>query len=124
MTDNAHELTTRESRLARRLRRLFHIERAGGFERRPAEIVWRLIGRRGQLVDELIRLDAARRTLAAPTTAALDVAIGKLAHEVREAHARCAARIEAIDDELAQRRAAGGTTGLRDGASGRLLGQG
>ena len=124
MSDGVHNLTERESRVARRLYRLFRIERAGGFERRPIEIARQLIDRRGRLIDELIRLDAERRSLVGPDTVALDAALGKLAREVYEAQARCTTRIEAIGDELARRRSAGGVTGLRGGTAGRLLGQG
>jgi len=124
MSNRARELTERESRVARRLYRLFRIERAGGFERRPIEIARRLIDRRGRLINELIQLDAERRSLVGPDTLELDASLGSLAREVYEAQARCTARIEAIGDELVRRRSAGGVTGLRGSAGGQLLGQG
>jgi len=124
MTDGAGELALRESRAAGRLGRLFRIERAGRFARRPVEIVWRLIGRRARLVDELMRLDAARRLLAAPIPAELDAAIGELAREVDQSRALCVARVGTLGGELERRRGAGTATGLRDRGDGRLLGSG
>jgi hypothetical protein len=124
MSDNAQRLIERESRTARRLRRLFRIERAGAFERRPIEIARQMIDRRGRLIDDLIRLDAERRLMLGEPTQELDTVMGTLAREVYEAQMRCTARIEAIGDELLQRRSPGAVTGLRDSTSGRLLGHG
>jgi hypothetical protein len=124
MSERAQDLAMRESRTARRLGRLFRIERAGRLAGRPGEIAWRLIERRARLVDELMRLDAARRPLAAPVPAELTAAIGDLAREVRRSQAECVARIEALQHELEQRRGAPRASGLRDrAAGGRLLGQ-
>jgi hypothetical protein len=124
MSDADIELATRESRAARRLGRLLRIERAGRFERQPVETSWRLIGRRARLIDELMRLDAARRSLAAPASPELDAAIRELAGEVDRLHVRCVLRLDALGDEIRGRRGEGMATGLRDGVDGRLLGRG
>ncbi|HWD58906.1 MAG TPA: hypothetical protein VG308_11535 [Stellaceae bacterium] len=123
-SDDTTRLMTREYRAARRLARLFRIERAGGLARRPPEIAKRLVARRGRLVDELARLEAQRRALAPWTIVELDLAMGALAREVDSAERWCLGRLAELGDELARRRGAGGTTGLRDGAAGQLLGHG
>jgi hypothetical protein len=124
MTETGSTSELIESRAARRLGRLFRIERVGCFERRPIETVWRLIRRRARLVDELIRLDSERRSQAAPGSVELGVAIGELAGEVDRSQRRCVDRISALAGELRRQQAGGIATGLRDGADGRLLGHG
>jgi hypothetical protein len=124
MSNAATQLALVQIRTVRRLGRLFRVERTGRLERRPFEVSQRLIGRRAGLVDELVRLDAARRSLAVPPSDELSAAIRDLAGEVDRLQALCAARIEALTLELRQRRGAGQATGLRDGAGGRILGSG
>jgi len=124
MTDNRSDLTMQESRAARRLARLFRIERSDRVERWRNEALWRLIGRRRRLLDELIRLDVERRSLAAPLSPELGTAIGELALEVSQLRKLSLARIEALGGELRRRQGAGLATGLRDSAAGRLLGRG
>jgi len=124
MIDDATALLRREYRTARRLARLFHIERTGGFARLPAETVRRLIDRRGAVIDELVRLDARRLSLAPQSTGDLDIAMGALASEVGWAERRCRELLAELGAELEQRRGIGSATGLRDGADGRLLGRG
>ena len=124
MIDDATALLRREYRTARRLARLFHIERTGSFARLPAETVRRLIDRRGAVIDELVRLDARRLSLAPQSTGDLDIAMGALASEVGWAERRCRELLAELGAELEQRRGIGSATGLRDGADGRLLGRG
>jgi hypothetical protein len=124
MNDGAGELARREQQAARRLARLFRMERSGHFARRSAETVRRLVERRGHLVDELARLDARRQSLAPWITIELDLAIGALAKEVERAKESCLKRLAELGAELDQRHGAGSATGLRDSANGRLLGQG
>ena len=124
MTDDATALLNRECRVARRLARLFRIERSGGFRRRPFATVRRLIERRGAVVDELMRLDAKRLSLAPWATANLDIAIGVLAREVDRSEQRCRVLLAELGAELERRRGIGTATGLRDGGDGRLLGSG
>ena len=124
MSDAAVALLRQEQRAARRLARLFRIERAGRFSGRPAETVRRLIERRGRLADELAALDARRQSLARRTTVELDLAIGALAQEVECTERWCVERLAEIRAELARRRGAGTATGLRDRVDGQLLGRG
>jgi predicted transcriptional regulator len=124
MADDRSDLTMLERRAARRLARLFRIGRSERGERRPIEAEWRLIRWRRQLLEELIRLDTRRRSLAAPLSPELDAAIDELAREVRQSQPHCRARIETLGGELRQRQGGGAATGLRDSADGRLLGRG
>jgi len=123
MLDQATPLARKECRLARRLARLFRIERTGGLTRRPRDIARRIVDRRAQLIDELVRLEECRRSLEPWTLPELDVAMGILAREVRSTEQHCLERLAEIGDELRRRRGIGIRTGLRDGTSGQLLGR-
>lgn len=122
MIDDATVVIRQEYRTARRLARLFRIERSGGFARLPPELTQRLAKRRGEVIDELIRLDAKRMSLAPWATADLDIAMGALAREVDRAEQRCRELLAELGAELERRRGLGRATGLRDGVDGRLLG--
>ncbi len=124
MTDPGTDMTIRESRAARRLGRLFKIERAGGFDRRPVATVRRLIERRGALVTELLLLDGTRRSHASPRSAELEQVLGELAREVNQSLHDSETRVERLGTDLRLRRSDGVSTGVRDGASGHLLGRG
>ena len=124
MNDDAAMLVRQEYRAACRLARLFRIERSGRFFGRSSETVRRLIERRGHLVDELTRMDAARRSLVPRKPTELDRAMGELAKEVGSAERRCLELLAELGEELRRRRKAGAATGLRDGAAGQLLGHG
>lgn len=119
------DLAIRESRAARRLGRLFRLERAGAFARWPAETVWRLIARRGTLVAELSELERQRAGAAASPLPELEAALGELAREVELSRERAEALVAELGAELRARRSAGVATGLRDdGGQSRLLGHG
>jgi hypothetical protein len=124
MTDTETNAMIRECRLARRLGRLFRIEHGGGLERRPAETVGRLIERRGLLVEELMRLEANRRSFNPWVSTELDLAMGILARAVGVLTPLTEARAERLFSELRLRRGAGIASGLRDRADGRALGHG
>jgi hypothetical protein len=113
-----------ESRTVRRLSRLFRIERAGGFERRAAPTVRRLIARRRGLIERLIASDLGRRPSRAARAARLDAALSDLAGEVRQSQEFAAIRLERLEAELRLRRGDGPATGIREGAGGHLLGSG
>jgi hypothetical protein len=121
MIEAVPDLEARERRLARRLSRLFRIERAGGFDRRSAATVRRLIDRRGALIDALIALERRRGS---GRSVALHQAMAELSREVRQAREQAEARIADLRVELGLRRGAGPPTGLRSGTSGRLIGWG
>lgn len=108
-------------RIARRLSRLFRIERSGGFDRRPAETVRRMIERRDALIDALIAFQ--RRHEEAPSPALLR-SLAELADEARYAQEYAEAQVVRLRAELGLRRGDGRPTGLRGGAEGQLLGRG
>lgn len=124
MAGSRPDSTQREARTARRLGRLFRIERAGGFVRRTAETVWRLIERRGALAAELGCIERARRAAAAPSSPELDGALRELAAEICRSRDDAEARVAVLRAELDQRRGRGAATGLRSPGAGRLLGSG
>ncbi len=124
MVDEANELVRTEYRLARRLSRLFRIERTGRLSRRPADMAARLVARRGGLVDELMRLDQRRRSLTPSSLPELDDAMTALAREVGSGEQWCHERLAELEAELDRRRGIGTATGLRDSGAGQLLGRG
>ena len=124
MADAASDLAIAEYRMARRLARLFRIERTGPMARRPRDVADRLIDRRGTLIERLMRLEYERRAAALRPLPELDAAMSALAAEIDGAERFCLDRLAVLDAELARRRGRGTATGLRDGVAGQLLGQG
>jgi hypothetical protein len=124
MVDPGTELMRRELLVARRLARLFRFERSGRVWRWPADTVRRLIDRRGRLIDELTRLEERRRSLTPWALDDLDLTMGALAREVEQGEQRCLELLAELGARLNRLRGQGTATGLRDGASGRLLGRG
>jgi hypothetical protein len=112
----------RESRIARRLERLFRIERRGGFARLPAPTLHRLTERRARLIEALAELERARRAAHPARSPALDPALAGLAEEVSRSLPLATGQVEALRAELEQWH--GGTSGLRDSSGNRLLGRG
>jgi len=124
MIGTGTDMIAREARAARRLGRLFKIERAGGFDRRPTATVCHLLERRGALVAELLLLDGMRRSLPSPHSTELEQALLELESEVRQSLHHSQSRMERLWTDLRLRRGAGPPTGIRDSAAGRLLGRG
>lgn len=124
MTGATQDSITIERRAAQRLGRLFRVERGGGFERHPIATVERLVARRGTLVEELLRLDHARRAERRPLPAALRQAMGELKSEIEQSLAVAEARCEGLRAELRLLNGEGLPTGVRDNRSGRLIGRG
>jgi hypothetical protein len=122
MSEGATESARVEIHAARRLARLFRIERRGGFERRPVTIVSKLIERRGALAAALLRMDRRRRAAAVRPTAALKQALAELADEVQRALPQAQARLEQIGKDLRLSRGEGWPTGIRDSNNGHPLG--
>lgn len=113
-----------EYRLARRLSRLFRVERAGRFERHAAVAARRLIERRGRLIEALIATEQRRREAALPPPRALHEALLALADEARRSGAAAADRLTRVQRELRLRRAGAPGSGMRGAPAGRLLGRG
>jgi len=124
MVDPGTELMRRELLVARRLARLFRLERSGRMRRWPADTVRQLIDRRAGLIDELARLEQRRRSLNPWTLDELDLMMGALAREVEQGEQRCLEFLAELGARLSGLRGQGTATGLRHGAGGRLLGRG
>jgi hypothetical protein len=124
MIDERTALTRRECQAAQRLARLFRVERSGRLERRPTAITRQLTDRRETLIEELLCLEARRRSLQPRTPPELDLAMRTLAKEVECSEQRCLERLAELGAELQARRGAAVLTGLRDGSVGQLLGRG
>jgi hypothetical protein len=124
MSDEAAELMRRELGAARRLARLFCVERSGRLWRLRAEIWQRLAERRAAVLDEIIQLENRRRGLVPEIPEELDRTMCALAIEVRRSEQRCRERLAELGAALRQLNGAGGATGLRDSGGGRLLGRG
>ena len=114
----------RQSRLVRRLGRLFRAERTGVFSRRPAETAWRLIARRGELMAELTRAERRHREERVPPSPDLREALRELAAEVALSRTYGETLVAGLGLELRARRGEAAPSGLRDGGGGRLLGRG
>src|SRR5665213_1466119 len=99
-------LMRQEVRAARRLARLFRIERAGRLGRRRRETARLFVERRGVLIDELLRLEARRRSVAPGIPTELDLAMGALRLEVDRAEQSCLALLARLETELGRRRGA------------------
>lgn len=117
------DLASAESRIARRLVRLFRIERVGGFDRWGAATAGCLIARRGELVEELLDLDQLRRSLAVPRPPDLQCALAALSQEVDLAAVRARTRAEQIAADLSCRLGDSPPSGMRDSGNGHLLGK-
>jgi hypothetical protein len=124
MLEQKRDIVAHESYLARRVGELFRLECAGCLARRPAEVVRRLLDRRGELIDALIRADAARRNLQIPISPELKRTVEMLWQEVGMARREADARLDALRDSLAIALGDGIPSGVRGVASGRILGQG
>jgi len=114
-----------KARIARRLGRLFRLERAGAFSRRSAETAWRLIARRGELMAELIP------DRASPPRGA-GAGVGRF-REQRSTNWPPRSRLSrtygetlvaGLGAELRARRGETAPSGLRHSGGGRLLGRG
>ena len=123
MTESGTGLHRREAAVAHRLRRLFTAERTNGFDRQPAATTWRIIERRGAVIEELQKLDDLRRALSPSRSVQLDRALRELAQEVSRASKDATGRLEQIGDDLRVRRGQSMSTGIRGGSDGRLLGR-
>jgi len=124
MIDPVADLMHKEMLLARRLARLFCAERSGRLTRRPVAAMRALIDRRAVLIEELIRLEERRRSLAPWVPDELELTMAALTRETERGTQRCLEVLAEIGAGLARLRGEGTATGLRDSADGRLLGRG
>jgi hypothetical protein len=113
-------------RIALRLARLFRIERVGRLEQRSAATAWRLIERRGILIDVLIAAQQQGRlhVAAAMYPQAFHRALSELRWEVGQCRPVAERRLHEVAVELRLRRgAAAAPSGLRRSVGGQLLGR-
>lgn len=124
MAENERDIVAHESYLARRIVRLFRIERVGRLSRRSHELMQRLLDRRGELIDALVRIDAARRQLRLPVSPELQQAAERLWQESGDARRAADARLDQLHTDLLIARGHGIPSGIRGSATGRILGRG
>jgi hypothetical protein len=110
-----------QCRAARRLARLFRIERLGGFDRWPADDVGGLVQRRGVIIAELLALVLAPAGSPARSPE-LDAVLRELSLEVERSRVTAQERYDTLAAELHYRRSEH-PTGIRDSA-GQLIGRG
>ncbi|MGH7072892.1 MAG: hypothetical protein ACREFD_01645 [Stellaceae bacterium] len=118
------DLPDHERRLARRIERLFRLERHGAWARRSREVAARLTTRRGDLIAALVRADAMRRTLTLPPSDEMQTAMAALWDEVARARGSADARLRQLESELRIASGEGIASGARGSSAGRLLGKG
>lgn len=118
------DIVARESQLARRVGRLFRFECAGRLARYSSDIERRLQDRRGELIETLIRTDRARRDSQIPISAELQRAAEALWQEIGAARRATDVRLEQLRANLAIALGDGASSGVRNSATGRILGQG
>jgi hypothetical protein len=118
------DLTTLECRAARRLTRLFRIERNGDFTRWPIETWRQLLHRRSAVIDEVLHLEKKRRTHATLIPAELGDALAELSREVARSRALAETRVALLAEELSRRHGQSPATGIRANLAGQLLGRG
>jgi hypothetical protein len=124
MPDNERDILAHEGHLARRVGRLFRMERVGRLIGRSEELTRRLRDRRGELIDALIRTDAARRHLGIPISPELQRAIEALWRESGDTKRDADARLDRLRADLLMARGDGIPSGIRGGAGGRIIAQG
>ncbi len=122
MSESGRSLIDCEARIARRLSRLFRIERNGGFERSPFAIVKKVVDRRGMLVEVLMTIDSKRRSVGALPSQELEAALTDLSREAERTWDRAHARLEQIGNDLRLSRGEGLATGIRTSTAGHNLG--
>ncbi len=109
-------------RLARRLVRLFRIERGGRLDRRPVATARHLIARRGALIAALVAGDEPGRSGGTRGLPALDDALRELAFEIGRCRPPAEQRFQELAAELRLRHGETTASGLRRDGGGRLLG--
>jgi hypothetical protein len=122
VTEKGPESVDRQSRAARRLARLFRIERNGGFERWPPAVSRQLIERRGQLIEAMLT-DLKRQAIVAQPSAEVDRALAHLSREIEGAVDHVRAQLQQIGKDLRLSRGEGLPSGIRNSPGGHPLGK-
>jgi hypothetical protein len=124
MPDRERDIVAHESHLARRIARLFRMERVGRLIGRSQELTQRLRDRRGELIDALMRTDAARRNLRILISPELQRAVEALWRESGDAKRDADARLDRLRADLLMARGEGIPSGIRGSAAGRIIARG
>jgi hypothetical protein len=124
MAETDRNIVAHENYLLRRLSRLFRAEREGRLSGRRNGVGERLVRRRGDLIEALLRTDAARRALRLPISPELRRAAASLAAEAAQSRHTADARLQQLRDDLLIARGDGIPTGIRGAAGGRIIGRG
>ncbi|HEY7992350.1 MAG TPA: hypothetical protein VID77_13255 [Stellaceae bacterium] len=124
MAGGERDIVTHESLLARRIGFLFRLEHVPALARRPASLAQRLRQRRGELIETLMRADAARRALHLPVSAELQQAVEMLWREAGAARRDADARLDLLRADLLRARGDGVPSGVRNAAQGRVIATG
>jgi len=120
MAEAATDSALEACRVARHLTRLFRWERAGGFARRRADVVDRLLQRRHTLVTTFLGIGTGRGS----RSAALREAVNELAREIAQSRRDAEDRLGQLRLELRLVRGEGMASGLRGCSGGRVIGRG
>jgi hypothetical protein len=123
MSDSPSDATGIEMRAARRLARLFRIERRGALGRRAAALAARLVERRAALIAALVTADRERRVAAVRPGPELDRAMTELSREACLGLLDAQTRLQRIANDLRLSRGEGRPTGIRGNSDGRPLGK-
>jgi hypothetical protein len=123
MAEGERDIVAHESLLARRVGRLFRVERNGQLARRRHELGEHLLRRRGELIEALIRTDAARRALKIPITGELQRAAETLWRETAQSWRSADTRLQQLRADLLMARGEGTPSGVRGTAAGRIIGR-
>lgn len=124
MADADADILNEESRLVRRLDRLFRIERGGALTRRPNALGELLHGRRDAIIEDLMRADATRRALKITASAELQQAVEALASELARSRDAIDVRVRQLREDWHILRGDGVPTGMRHSLQRRLVGKG
>ena len=122
MSESGRALIWCERDAARRLSRLFRIERRGGFKRWSFAIVRMVVDRRGALIEALVTIDSKRRRAGNLSSRELDAALTDLSRETERALDRAHKQLEQISKDLRLSRGEGLATGIRTSIAGHTLG--
>lgn len=124
MPASERDIVAHESLLARRVGRLFRVERAGRLAERAPDLAQRLLDRRHELIDALIRTDTARRNLKIPISPELQHAAEGLWREAGEMRRVADMRLDRLRADLLLARGDGIPTGIRGLSNSRVIGRG
>lgn len=114
----------KQCRAARRLARLFRIERSDRFERWPFEARQKLVQRRNEMIDDMLRAEKMWRAQTGLAPSGLGDALQNLMREIGRLQPIAEARVAALAEQLHPRGGINAASGFRQTGGGQLLGRG